>query len=101
MVQTLHTSANVTGPPGALLFDVKPVSYNLYYSRLSNILLSGQFYDFTVYMLYVNSIVNPFVYAIQYHEFQERIKELFLGKPAELDNSIPEGTHSNSAMTNK
>ena len=41
------------------------------------VFLVGQFYSFTVYMVCANSIVNPFVYAIQYHEFQKRVKQLF------------------------
>ena len=39
---------------------------------------AGPFYSFTVYMVCVNSIVNPFVYVIQYHEFQNRTKEMFI-----------------------
>ena len=31
-------------------------------------------------MVCVNSIINPFVYVIQYHEFQNRTKEIFCGK---------------------
>ena len=40
-------------------------------------------------MVCVNSIVNPFVYVIQYHEFQRRAKEIFCGKgkrPDETDS---------------
>ena len=40
----------------------------------------GKFYGFTVYMVCANSIVNPFVYVIQYHEFQKRTKEVFCEK---------------------
>ena len=47
------------------------------YINISTCSFPGQFYSFTVYMVCVNSIINPFVYAIQYHEFQQRIKELF------------------------
>ena len=39
---------------------------------------AGPFYSFTVYMVCVNSIVNPFVYVIQYHEFQNRTKKIFI-----------------------
>ena len=39
---------------------------------------AGPFYSFTVYLVCVNSIVNPFVYVIQYHEFQNRTKEMFI-----------------------
>ena len=53
-------------------------------------------------MVCVNSIVNPFVYAIQYHEFQQRIKELFLRKSDEVDNInvSSERTDSTSLQTN-
>ena len=60
---------------------------------------SGQFYSFTVYMVCANSIVNPFVYAIQYHEFQQRIKELFLRKSKEANNVTSELTESTSVHT--
>ena len=66
----------------------------------TNFLLSGQFYSFTVYMVCANSIVNPFVYAIQYHEFQQRIRELFKGKPDQLNNFASVSTGSTSLQTN-
>ena len=47
----------------------------------------GKFYSFTVYMVCVNSIVNPFVYVIQYHEFQNRTKEMFCGQQKQLGES--------------
>ena len=40
----------------------------------------GDFLNFTVYMVCVNSVINPFVYAIQYHEFQQRVKEIVCSK---------------------
>ena len=55
----------------------------------------GKFYSFTVYMVCVNSIVNPFVYAIQYHEFQNRTREIFcVGKnqPKELSVASTKST---------
>ena len=62
---------------------------------------SGQFYSFTVYMVCANSIVNPFVYAIQYHEFQQRIEELFVRKSDEGNNLTSEGTEATSVTTQK
>ena len=47
------------------------------------------FYSFTVYMVCANSVVNPFVYVIQYHEFQDRMKEMICSKKqsSELESS--------------
>ena len=53
-------------------------------------IFAGKFYSFTVYMVCANSVVNPFVYAIQYHEFQQRIKEMICSKKQllpELDST--------------
>ena len=36
-------------------------------------------------MVCANCIVNPFVYVIQYHEFQNRMKEIFCGKQKPLE----------------
>ena len=38
-------------------------------------------------MVCVNCIVNPFVYVVQYHEFQDRMKEIFCGKKRQLRES--------------
>ena len=51
-------------------------------------------------MVCANLIVNPFVYAIQYHEFQLRIKDLFKRKPAQEDNFASVSTMSTSLQTN-
>ena len=66
------------------------------YLDLLHIPFPGQFYSFTVYMVCANSIVNPFVYAIQYHEFQQRIKEVFFCKPDQLDITTSKNTVSTS-----
>ena len=39
-------------------------------------------------MVCANSIVNPFVYVIQYHEFQDRTKEIFCKKRKPLTEPI-------------
>ena len=59
--------------------------------------LTGQFYSFTVYMVCANSIVNPFVYAIQYDEFKNRVREIFCEKPHPLEGF--DSTHATSLST--
>ena len=56
-------------------------------NAVSNVLFwfAGKFYGFTVYMVCANCIVNPFVYVIQYHEFQNRMKEIFCRKQKPLE----------------
>ncbi len=57
--------------------------------RLPFLPFAGQFYSFTVYMVCANAIVNPFVYAIQYHEFQQHVQHLLgCGRSAEEDTSL-------------
>ena len=51
-------------------------------------------------MVGVNSVVNPFVYAIQYHEFQHRTKEMFCRKSDQVDSSVSEGTLASSVREN-
>ncbi len=38
---------------------------------------SSNFYHFTVYMVFINGCVNPFIYAFQYTQFQVVAKQLF------------------------
>ena len=38
--------------------------------------LSGNFYSFTVYLVYVNCCVNPIVYSAHYKDFQMEVKKL-------------------------
>ena len=51
-------------------------------------------------MVCANSIVNPFVYAIKYHEFQQRIKELFKRKLAQEDDIASVSTVLTSLQRN-
>ena len=62
---------------------------------------TGQFYSFSVYMVCANSIVNPFVYAIQYHEFQQRVKELFSRDSDNVETSSTVRTTKSNIETNK
>lgn len=56
---------------------------------------SSQFYNFTVYAAFTNSIINPFVYAVQYKDFKEQSRRLLnhLRKRTILDsnNSVMNG----------
>ena len=63
--------------------------------QFSFLYVAGKFYGFTVYMVCANSIVNPFVYVIQYHEFQNRTKEIFCEKQKQLT----EGSTSTTVAT--
>lgn len=38
--------------------------------------LSGDFYSFTVYLVFVNCCVNPIIYSAQYKDFQMEVKKL-------------------------
>ena len=46
-------------------------------------------------MVCANSVVNPFVYAIQYHEFQQRMREIICWK-----KQSPEFDSSSNSVTN-
>ena len=63
------------------------------------LLLSGQFYNFTVYMVCANSAVNPFVYVIQYHEFQQRMKEIFCPKEQFLEPQFNDSSQITTTQT--
>ena len=53
---------------------------------------AGTFYSFTVYMVCLNSVINPFVYAIQYNEFQQRMKEILCSK--NLSHEFDSSSHN-------
>ena len=38
----------------------------------------GWFYHFTVVLMYINSCINPFIYAAKYREFQQGVRRLKL-----------------------
>ena len=63
------------------------------------LLLSGQFYNFTVYMVCANSAVNPFVYVIQYHEFQQRMKEIFCPQKQFLEPQFNDSSQITTTQT--
>ena len=60
--------------------------YFILYSTRSDILLSGPVYSFTVYAVFGNAIVNPFIYSVQYAPFQNQVKKLFCRNNREGDS---------------
>ena len=45
------------------------------------------FYHIAVYLAFLNSCLNPFIYAAQYKDFQKHMKKEFCGATATFDNS--------------
>lgn len=41
---------------------------------------AGDFYSFTVYMVFLNCCVNPVIYSLKYDQFQKGVKHLFCRK---------------------
>ena len=70
--------------------------YFILYSARSDILLSGPIHTFTVYCVFGNAIINPFIYSVQYAPFQNRIKQLFCRNQSEGDSlaTVSSRTHS-------
>jgi len=50
--------------------------YNLFMliDRIKNV--SGLFYNFVIMMVFMNSCINPFIYAAKYREFQTGVRRL-------------------------
>ena len=70
--------------------------YFILYSARSDIPLSGPIYAFTVYCVFGNAIINPFIYRLQYAPFQHQVKKLFCRNQSEGDSvaTISSRTHS-------
>ncbi len=67
--------------------------WNMTYYFLDNVGVkmsyTGPFYNFTVFMLNINCCVNPFLYAVQYREFQLQAKSLCCKRQAgEASSSV-------------
>ena len=74
-----------------ILFEDCLIKYCIY---------TGQFYSFTVYMVCANSVVNPFVYAIQYDEFKNRVIEILCGKLHSSEGSVSVSVTSQNTVMN-
>ena len=61
--------------------------YFIFYTARSDIPLSGAIYSFTVYAVFDNAIINPFIYSVQYVPFQNQVKKLF-GRNRSDGNSV-------------
>ena len=62
----------------------------IYY--LSNDVQSGSYwnntyFNFTVFMVFLNCTINPFIYLIKYKDFQEALKQCFFRKKSVSEKS--------------
>ena len=65
--------------------------------------LSSPFYHFTVIAVYVNSCINPFIYAAKYEQFQRGLRKLVQGVTCGrlgLKSGLPDGSTTGSIVTN-
>ena len=62
--------------------------YFIFYTARSDIPLSGSIYSFTVYAVFGNAIINPFIYSLQYAPFQNQVKKLFCRKSSDDDSVV-------------
>ena len=52
--------------------------------------LAGNFYTFTIYLLFLNSCINPVIYSAQYRDFQTQVKKLIGRKVSDIGGqSVP------------
>ena len=59
--------------------------YVILYTAGDDIKLSGPTYSFTVYAVFGNVIINPFIYSVQYAPFKTQIKKLFCNRNSNGD----------------
>ena len=59
--------------------------YVILYTAGADIKLSGSTYSVTVYAVFGNAIVNPFIYSVQYARYKTEIKKLFIDKNSNGD----------------
>ena len=59
--------------------------YVILYTAGADIRLSGPTYSATVYAVFGNAIVNPFIYSVQYAPFKTQIMKLFCDKNSNGD----------------
>ena len=61
------------------------VVFALYITGFDTMLFSTDFYDFTVYLVFLNCCLNPFIYAAQYKDFQNQMKKI-CGRTTSAEN---------------
>ena len=62
--------------------------YFILYTARTDIPLSGLLFSFTVYAVFGNAIVNPFIYSVQYAPFQNQVKKLFCRNNRDSDSTV-------------
>ena len=70
--------------------------YFILYTARTDIPLSGLLFSVTVYAVFGNAIVNPFIYSLQYAPFQHQVKQLFCRNQSKGDSvaTISSRAHS-------
>ena len=61
--------------------------YFILHSARSDIPLSGLLFSFTLYAAFVNAIINPFIYSVQYAPFQNQVKQLFCRNQGDVNSA--------------
>ena len=57
-------------------WSLNEITYFLSIIRVYQIDFSGWFYHFTAVLVYLNSCINPFIYAAKYREFQTGVRRM-------------------------
>ncbi len=52
------------------------IVYALFVAKVNVKIITTPFYHFTVYLVFLNCCLNPFIYAAQYRDFQKQMKKL-------------------------
>ncbi len=52
------------------------IVFALFVTKLNIKIITTPFYHFTVYLVFINCCLNPFIYAAQYKDFQRQMKKL-------------------------
>lgn len=61
----------------------------------------GALYRFFTMTYFINAVINPILYTVQYEEFQKELKKLFCPKALTRDDSETENSKSSSYVTNQ
>ena len=60
---------------------------------------NGTYYKFTVLMVFLNCTVNPFIYLVNYQDYQKALKSCF-GCQRQEDTEERKSTTSSTGLTN-
>ena len=75
--------------------QIEYLMYNLGYP----IDFNSNYHSFTVFMVFINCTVNPFIYLIKYKDYQEAFKHLFCFNISHESNSLGSTSLSGSNQT--